>query len=99
MLVDHMQTVMVKGELYGDLDQLARLLEEYERFHDTEPARTHTIQHMITEQAKTLNLLDGIELTHDNFKDHVNDLHNALQTLKNMHIPEGYAYLRKAARG
>jgi len=89
VLVDHMQTVMVKGELYGDLDQVDRLLEEYERFHDTEPARTHTIQHMITEQAKNLNLLDGIELTHANFKDHINDLHNALQTLKNMHIPKG----------
>jgi cobaltochelatase CobN len=89
VLVDHMQTVMVKGELYGDLDQAARLLDEYERFRDTEPARAHTIQHMITEQVKTLNLLDGKELTHDNFSDSVNDLHNALQTLKNMHIPKG----------
>jgi cobaltochelatase CobN len=88
-LVDHMQTVMVKGELYGDLDQVAKLLEEYERFRDTEPARAHTIQHMVTEQAKTLNLLDGKELTHENFNEHLRDLHDALQTLKNMHIPKG----------
>ena len=29
VLVDHMQTVMVQGELYGDLDELERLLAEY----------------------------------------------------------------------
>jgi cobaltochelatase CobN len=89
VLVDHMQTVMVKGELYGDLDQVARLLDEYMRFRDAEPARAHTIQHMIMAQAKTLNLMDGKELTHDNFKDYVDELHNTLQTLKNMHIPKG----------
>lgn len=89
VLVDHMQTVMVKGELYGDLDQVARLIDEYERYCNTEPARAHTIQHMIMEQAKTLNLLDGKELNHDNFKDHVGDLHDALQVLKEMHIPKG----------
>ncbi len=89
VLVDHMQTVMVKGELYGDLDQAAKLIDEYERYRKIEPARAHTIQHMIMEQAKTLNLLDGRELTHDNFDDHVGDLHDALQMLKEMHIPKG----------
>lgn len=89
VLIDHMQTVMVKGELYGDLDQVALLIDEYERYRDTEPARAHTIQHMIMEQAKTLNLLDGKELTHDNFKDCIQDLHDALQVLKEMYIPKG----------
>ncbi|HSW63441.1 MAG TPA: cobaltochelatase subunit CobN [Dissulfurispiraceae bacterium] len=89
VLIDHMQTVMVKGELYGDLDQLARLLDEYERFRDAEPVRVHTIQHIIMDQAKTLNLLDGKELTHDNFREHAGDLHDALQMLKEMHIPKG----------
>ena len=89
VLVDHMQTVMVKGELYGDLDQMARLIDEYERFRGTEPARAHTIQHMIMQQAKTLNLLDGKELTHENFPEQVRNLHDALQILKEMHIPKG----------
>jgi cobaltochelatase CobN len=89
VLVDHMQTVMVKGELYGDLDQMAKLLDEYERFRKPEPAHAHTIQHMIMEQAKTLNLLDGKEITHDNFPEKVRDLHDSLQVLKEMHIPKG----------
>ncbi len=89
VLVDHMQTVMVKGELYGDLDQVARLVDEYERFRTTEPARAHTIQHMIMAQAKNLNLLDGKELSHENFPEQVRHLHDALQVLKEMHIPKG----------
>lgn len=89
VLVDHMQTVMVKGELYGDLDQLSRLIDDYERYRTTEPARAHTIQHMILEQAKPLNLLDGLELTHDNFAEKIRDLHDALQLLKESHIPKG----------
>ena len=89
VLVDHMQTIMVKEKLYGDLDQVSRLIDEYERYGDAEPARAHTIEHMIMEQAKTLNLLDGKELTHDNFKDSVRDLHDALQVLKEMYIPKG----------
>jgi cobaltochelatase CobN len=89
VLVDHMQTVMVKGELYGDLDQLARLIDEYQRFQNTEPARAHTIQHMIMEQAKTLNLVDGKEINHDNFRERIHDIHDSLQVLKEMHIPKG----------
>ena len=89
VLVDHMQTVMVKGELYGDLDQIARLIDEYDRYRDTEPARAHTIQHMILEQARGLDLLDGRKLSHDNFHEVVRDLHDALQVLKDMHIPKG----------
>ncbi len=89
VLIDHMQTIMVKGELYGDLDQMARLIDEYDRYRDFEPARAHAIQHMILEQAQGLNLLDGREITHDNFQDAVRDLHDALQVLKDTHIPKG----------
>lgn len=99
VLVDHMQTVMVKGELYGDLDHVARLIDEYQRFRDAEPARAHTIQHMILEQAKTLNLLDGKELNHDNFKEHIQDLHDSLQVLKEMHIPKGMHIFGRLPQG
>ncbi len=99
VLVDHMQTVMVKGELYGDLDQLARLIDEYERYCDVEPARAHTIQHMILEQAQGLNLLENRKITHDNFHDAVRDLHDALQVLKDMHIPKGMHVLGRLPAG
>ena len=90
MLVDHMQTVMVKGELYGDLEQVERLLEEYERYKDAEPAKAHTISHMIMDKVKGLNLLDGREdLSHDHFREKVRDIHDRLSLLKNTYIPKG----------
>lgn len=98
-LVDHMQTVMVKGELYGDLEQLERLLDEYQRFRQTEPARAHTIQHMIMDQVTTLNLLDGKKLTHENFSEKVRDVHDALQLLKQMHIPKGMHIFGRTPEG
>ena len=89
VLVDHMQTVMVQGELYGDLDQLARLLDEYEQFRVVEPARAHTIQHMITDQASALNIPHGITLTHDNFAEYLPVIHDSLEMLKGTNIPSG----------
>ncbi len=99
VIVDHMQTVMVKGELYGDLDQIERLISEYGRYSDAEPARAHTIQHMIMDQVKTLNLLDGKDLTHDNFKDQIREIHDTLQILKEMQIPKGMHIFGKLPSG
>ncbi len=90
VLVDHLQTVMVQGEFYGDLDQTARLLEEYAKYQHTEPAKAHTISHMIMEKVKTLNLLDGrTELTHANFPEMLGVIHERLSLLKNTTIPKG----------
>lgn len=46
-LVDHMQTVLTEGGLYDELFELERLLGEYEEAKKKEPARLHTLQHMI----------------------------------------------------
>jgi len=90
VLVDHMQTVMVKGELYGDLEQVERLLEEYEKYRDLEPAKAHTISHLIVDQVKGLHLLDGgEEALHDHFDEKVREIHDRLVLLKNTFIPKG----------
>ena len=90
VLVDHMQTVMVKGELYGDLEQVERLLDEYERYKNTEPAKVHTISHMIMDKVKGLNLLDGKDdSSHDHFSEKVREIHDRLSLLKNTYIPKG----------
>ncbi|HET6460671.1 MAG TPA: cobaltochelatase subunit CobN, partial [Syntrophales bacterium] len=90
VLVDHMQAVMVKGELYGDLEQVERLLDEYERYKDTEPAKAHTISHMIMDKVKGLNLLDGKDdSSHDHFSEKVREIHDRLSLLKNTYIPKG----------
>lgn len=47
VLVDHMQTVLTEGGLYEELMELDRVLGEYEEAKRKEPARLHTLQHMI----------------------------------------------------
>ncbi len=87
-LVDHLQTVMVPGELYGDLESLERLMEEYRKFRGCEPARAHRIAHMIADTAKGLNLVGG-EITHDNVESRVAELHDAIAMFKGTRIPKG----------
>lgn len=100
VLVDHMQTVMVKGELYGDLEQAERLLDEYERYKDLEPARAHTIAHLIEDKIKGLNLLDGAEDSlHDNFRQKAGDIHDRLSLLKNTFIPKGMHIIGRLPEG
>ncbi len=90
VLVDHLQTVMVKGELYGDLEQLERLLEGYARYHASEPARAHTIAHLITDKVKGLKLLDCCdESLHERFGERVREIHDRLSLLKNTFVPKG----------
>ncbi len=88
VLVDHMQTVMAPGQLYGDLDALERLLEEYRRFRGVEPGRAHTISHLIADAVKGLALVEG-EVTHDNIDEKVIEIHNTLALLKGTRIPKG----------
>lgn len=46
-LVDHMQTVMTAGGLYEELEELERLLAEYERVKGEDRTRDHLLQHQI----------------------------------------------------
>lgn len=90
VLIDHMQTIMVKGELYGDLEQVERLLDEYERYKNLEPTKAHTIAHLIEDKIKGLHLLDGGEDSmHDNFSKMAGEIHDRLNLLKNTFIPKG----------
>ena len=89
-LVDHMQAVMVQGELYGDLDEIERLLFEYEKIKNLEPAKAHTLSHMIKDRLKPGNLMPMLKVAEDApFDDVVRSAHEALSLLKNSYIPKG----------
>jgi len=63
VLVDHMQTVMVQGGLYGGLEQLEDYIAEYER--TISPQRRHALEHMIYDLADkegmSSNSIQGIK--------------------------------------
>lgn len=96
-LVNHLQTVMVPGELYGDLEAIERLLEDYKRFKAVEPAKAHTIAHMLAEKVKGLQLLG--EVDHDNVEAKVDEIHDALAVLKGTRIPKGMHVFGKLPEG
>lgn len=55
-LIDHMQTVMIQGGLYEELEELGRLLGEYEQIKGLDPGRTHALEHLIMDLIKKTNL-------------------------------------------
>lgn len=97
-LVNHLQTVMAPGELYGDLEAIERLLDDYRRFKQVEPGKAHTISHMIAEKVKGLQLIKG-EITHDNVESKVREIHDALAMLKGTRIPKGMHVFGKLPEG
>lgn len=56
VLVDHMQTVITESGLYEELEVLDGLLGEYEEVKRKDPARKHTLEHLILDSVKKAKL-------------------------------------------
>ncbi len=88
--VNHMQAVMEGAGLYGDLLELQKLIEEYERFEKSEPAKAHTLQHVIMSHKGITQLLGDTEkITHTNFHSKLKKIHGKLDELSGSYIPRG----------
>lgn len=99
-LVDHLQAVMVQGELYGDLDEIEKLLAEYDKLKHVERGKAHTISHMIEDRLKAGNLLPLLEAPEDApFDRKARAIHEALALLRNTHIPKGMHIFGKLPEG
>lgn len=61
-LVDHMQTVMTQGGLYEELEELERLLGEYEQVKGLDPGKAHVLEHLIMESIKKANIEKEIKV-------------------------------------
>lgn len=89
-LVDHMQTVMQQGGLYEGLEELDRLLGEYEQAKITDRGRAHTLEHMIVESIETTDLAKEIRFKHDDpFDETLRKTHEALGRIRNTQIQDG----------
>ncbi|MCL6449195.1 MAG: cobaltochelatase subunit CobN, partial [Armatimonadetes bacterium] len=90
-LVDHMQTVMTGGGLYDELAELDRHLEEYEKAKIADPARAHTLEHLIIEEIKKTNLDKQIDVEggHENFAVIAEKAHAVLSVVRNTQIQDG----------
>lgn len=61
-LIDHMQTVLVKGGLYDELSELDRLVEEYENALRRDPSKLHALKHKIFEALAKTKLIYEIKI-------------------------------------
>ncbi|MCG2704948.1 MAG: cobaltochelatase subunit CobN, partial [Candidatus Omnitrophica bacterium] len=89
-LVDHMQTVMTPSGLYDKLEELAKLLGEYNQAKDIDRIRAHTLEHMIIDTIKNANLDKDLAITEEvPFETVVKKAHDILTRLKTTLIPDG----------
>jgi len=93
-LIDHMQTVMTEGGLYGDLKELEDQIAEYNKTKVSDKARAHALEHIITDLLTNTNLSEEIKLDElleagVPFEKIVDAAHEAITKLYNTQIPDG----------
>ena len=89
--VDHMQTVMIAGGLYDDLEKLDNLLTQYEKTKIADASQAHLMEHLIYDEIQKSELLSFIDLTdyHSRMDEITEQCHKVLSTVKNTQIQDG----------
>lgn len=89
--VDHMQTVMVSGGLYDNLEELDNLLTQYEKTKIADASQAHLMEHLIYDEIQKSELLSFIDLTdyHSRMEEITEQCHKVLSTVKNTQIQDG----------
>jgi len=90
-LLDHLQTVMTQAGLYGELEELDRMLAEYEQARITDHSRAHTLQHLILDMARQAKLGHQVDLDkgHYDFAETAREIHEALALIRNSQTNDG----------
>ncbi|MGP8320342.1 MAG: cobaltochelatase subunit CobN, partial [Methanosarcinaceae archaeon] len=93
-LIDHMQTVMTESGLYGDLKELEDQISEYNKTKESDKARAHALEHIITDLLTNSNLSEEIKFDElvdmgVPFEKIVDTAHEAITKLYNTQIPDG----------
>ena len=90
-VVDHMQTTMVQGGLYDQLEELDQLLAQYEKTKLADHAQAHILEHMVKELAETCHLetIVSLENYHERFGEITEALHKYLSMVRNTQIQSG----------
>ena len=89
--VDHMQTIMVPGSLYDNLEELDNLLTQYEKTKIADASQSHLMEHLIYDEIQKSELLSFIDLTdyHSRMDEIIEQCHKVLSTVKNTQIQDG----------
>ena len=100
VLVDHMQTVMTGSGLYEDLEELDRLVSEYEQVKVKDRAKAHALEHIIMDTIKKTNLDKGIKnIDSMSFDEIVREIHGRLSRIRNTQIQDGMHIFGEVPKG
>jgi len=94
-IIDHMQTIMVTGGLYGDWERLYRLITEYDTFRGIDPGREQVITGMIASLAAELHLSHTTSLA----QEEILALRTQLEAMMGTSLPEGMHVLGRRPEG
>jgi len=99
--VDHMQTLMVSGGLYDNLEELDNLLTQYEKIKIGDASQAHLMEHLIYDEIQKSELLSFINLTdyHNHMDEIIEQCHKVLSTVKNSQIQDGMHILGQIPEG
>ncbi len=98
-LVDHMQAAFTQGGLYEELEQVDRLLGEYESVK-YDRARAHALQHLLVEAVMKAKLDNEIRYEDDMpLEEMARRTHEALARIRNTQVQSGMHVFGELPRG
>ncbi|MDR1657098.1 MAG: cobaltochelatase subunit CobN [Deltaproteobacteria bacterium] len=89
VIIDHLQTVMARGEAEKDLQELESYLEQWERAKTSSPVRAHQLERLILEEIKIHNLTSQVKPEVGDFAQIVKRSHETISLLSSTAIDDG----------
>jgi cobaltochelatase CobN len=81
---------MTGSGLYGELEELHRLVSEYEQIKIKDRAKAHALKHLIMTGIKKSNLDKGIKnINSMSFEELLREIHGRLSSIRNTQIQDG----------
>lgn len=99
-LVNHMQAVMTTADTYGDLAELEELLGEHQRAKIQDPARSHQLEHLISEAIDRCHLREELGVSEEQGFDRIVErCHEILSRARNSQTSVGMHVFGRIPQG
>lgn len=89
-LIEHLPAPQSKADVYDELEELEKIMDEYVHFETTQPENLPSLEVLVKEKVAAANLQDEVEYDESKpFGEYVMALHNYITDLKNLEVHVG----------